>query len=74
MYSFKRLLNVSLNIFEDITTNIIGTNWAVFVTQLEEQTLPTPEIRSSNSVICKFYLLPKLCYKNSFEKQKIGRE
>ena len=32
-------------------------SWAVVVAQLVERSFPTPEIRSSNPVISKFYLL-----------------
>ena len=36
----------------------IGYKWAVVVPQLAEQSLPTPEVRGSNSVIGKICTLP----------------
>ena len=39
-----------------------GSRWAVFVVQLAANLLPTPEIRSSNSLILNFYL-QLICFK-----------
>ena len=36
----------------------MGETWVVVVAQLVERLLPTPDIRRSNPVIGKFYLLP----------------
>ena len=63
----------------NVTTSPVNTNnlkWAVFVAQLVEGSLPTPEVRGSNPVIGKLYLY-YLYSVNCFEKMKIkerGRE
>ena len=40
--------------------------WVVVATHLVERSLDTPEIRSSNPVIGKFYLLPSNSIKAAF--------
>ena len=48
-------------------------HWAVVVAQLVERSLQTQEIRGSNLVIGKFYLLLTAA-KNCFEKTKIKKK
>ena len=47
--------------------------WAVVVAQLVEQLLPTPQVRSSNQVICKIYI-QNLFTLNCIEKTNIKKK
>ena len=48
--------------------------WALVVAQLDEQSLPTPEVCGSNPVIGKIYIRYLFVSVNCIEKTKIKKE
>ena len=52
----------------------LKTTWPVVVAQLAEQSLPTPEVRSSNPVISEFLIKKISTILKNENKEQRGRE